>query len=254
MDVCSICRDCFDGQQQIVIAKHVTDRTLEESRRRGHYFHRTCLDQWKKRCLITYDTQDLPVGFICPMDRDEICRLYTVPNYELVGFDLKSFDSDMVRVINECHTNRTLLLQIKDIDEIDKHNKTLAYYACYLGDFLIVTKLIARKADFNKPVGDLKFTPLMAAVCQNHSIIVSKLLANKVIRQGSNITDQSGMTAFMYACKLCLNRVVTEFLANDIPSLHQVRYCLTAYRDEFVADHLYGKEIIHKLNHYLKPK
>ena len=254
MDLCTICREPFDCLQQIVIAKHVTDRSMEDSRRRGHYFHRACLDQWKKHCSITYDTHDLPIGFICPMDRDDISRLYTVPNYELVGFDIKYYDSDMIRVINECRTNKNLIQQITDIDELDKHNKTLAYYACYLGDYSIVLKLLAKGAVFNKPVGDFRFTPCMSAVCQNHFNIVAKLLANKHVKQKANVADQSGMTAFMYACKLCLNRIITEFLVNEIPSLSQVRYCITAYRNEFTADPLYGKEIIHKLNHYLKPK
>ena len=255
MDLCSICREHFDGSTPIVIAKHTTDRTLEDSRRRGHYFHRSCLEQWKKHCSITYDTLDLPVGFICPMDRDEICRLYSVPNYELVGFDIRYYDSDMLRVMNECRLNRNFLQQITDIDETDRRNKTLAYYACYLGDYQLVLRLISAGADFNKLVGDHGFTPLMAAVCQNHYNIVNRLLANKIVRQQCVQTiDNNGMTAFMYACRSCHDRIITEFLVNEIPTAHQVRYCLTLYRDEFNADELYGRDIIHKLNHYLKPK
>ena len=136
MDMCAICHEPFDGKTPIVIAKHSADRSLEESRKRGHYFHRSCLEQWKKHCCLRYDTHDLPVGFICPMDRDEIGRLYTVPNYELVKFDLKYYDSDMLKVMNECRLNKHFLQQIIDIDETDKRNKTLAYYACYLGDLV----------------------------------------------------------------------------------------------------------------------
>jgi hypothetical protein len=254
MDLCSICREHFDGKTPIVIAKHTADRTLEDSRKRGHYFHRSCLEQWKNHCLFNDDTHDLSVGFICPMDRDEICRLYSVPNYELVRFDIRYFDSDMLRVLNECRSHRQILQQITDIDETDRRNKTLAYYACYLGDYQMVTRLMAMGADFNKPVGDHGFTPLMAAVCQNHYSIVSKLLSNKIIKQQcSLIMDKSGMNAFMYACRGCHDRIITEFLVNDIPTAHQVRYCLTLFADEFKADELYGKEIVHKLNHYLKP-
>jgi hypothetical protein len=254
MDICSICHEPFDCKQQIVIAKHVSDRNLEESRKRGHYFHRSCLDQWKKHCILTYDTQDLPVGFICPMDRDEICRLYTVPNYEIVGFDIRYYDSDMLRVLNECRVNRHFIQQISDIDEVDRKNKTLAYYVCYLGDYNIAIKLLAAGADFNKHVGDSGFTPLMAAVCQNHSNIVNRLLANRQVRQGCNAMDHAGMTAFMYACKGCFNRIITDFLVNEIPTPHQVRHCLVCFKAEFESDTLYGKEIMHKLNHYLKPK
>jgi hypothetical protein len=255
MDMCAICHEPFDGKTPIVIAKHTADKTLEESRKRGHYFHRSCLEQWKKHCHVTFDSQDLPVGFICPMDRDEICRLYSVPNYELIGFDLRYYDSDMLRVMNECRTNRNFFQQITDIDETDKRNKTLAYYACYLGDYQIVSRLLLAGADFNKPVGDYGFTPLMAAVCQNHYSIVNKLLMNKTVKQGCPfVTDKSGTTAFMYACKACHDRIITEFLLLEVPTVHQVRYCLILYREEFHADELFGKEIIHKLNHYLKFK
>jgi hypothetical protein len=252
MDLCSICHEHFDKTSLIVIAKHTSDKTLDDSRKRGHYFHRACLEMWKKHCSVVYDSHDLPVGFICPMDRDEICRLYTVPNYELIGFDMRYYDSDMLRVLNECRRNRNFLQQITDIDETDRRNKTLAYYACYLGDYQLVCRLIGAGADFNKHGGDHGFTPLMAAVCQNHYNIVSKLLANRKTRQHCcTVIDRSGMNAFMYACKGCHDRIITEFLNNEIPTAHQVRYCLVIFSPEFRLDELYGRDIIHKLNHYL---
>jgi hypothetical protein len=256
MDICSICHEPFDGVKPIVIAKHVSDRNLDESRKRGHYFHRSCLDEWKKHCGRDHN---IAAGFICPMDRDEICQLHTVPNYELVKFDLMYYDSDMLRVLNVCRErfkgfNKHFLQQIKDIDEQDRKGKTLAYYVCFLGDYNIALKLLTAGADFNKHIGSHGFTPLMAAVCQNHSNIVNRLLSSRQVRQGCNTMDNFGMTAFMYACKGCFNRIITDFLVNEIPTAHQVRHCLVAFKVEFDADTLYGKEIIHKLNHYLKPK
>ena len=253
MDLCSICRENFDSSSAIVIAKHCSDKSLEESRKRGHYFHRSCIETWKKHCCITYDSQDLSVGFICPMDRDEIARLYTTANSDIIGFDIKYYDSDLLKVLQECKTNKHLLQQIENINEVDKRNKSLAYYACYLGDYQVVSRLLTKGADFHMNVGMGGFTPFMAAVCQNHYNIVLKLFSSKVLRIKINTTDIKGMTGFMYACKLGHTRIITAFLNDKIPTMHEVRYCLSLYRREFDEDKLYGKEIIHKMTHYLKP-
>ena len=253
MDLCSICRENFDSSSLIVIAKHSTDKSLDESRKRGHYFHRSCIETWKKHCSIRYDSEDLPVGFICPMDRDEITRLYTAASSDIIGFDIKYYDSDLLKVLQECKSNKHLLQQIENINELDKKNKSLAYYACYLGDYQLVCRLLLKGADFNMSVGMYGFTPFMAAVCQNHYNIVLKLFTSKTCRSKIHSIDNKGMTGFMYACKLGHSRIITAFLNDEIPTNHQVRYCLMLYREDFNDDKLYGKEIIHKMTHYLKP-
>ena len=247
MDLCSICHEQFDLSlgKGMVIAKHVNDKKIEDSRNRGHYFHRSCIEEWKKHCKVC---------FICPMDRDEIYKLYNVPNYEFIKFDIKYYESDMLRVLKECQRNKHFMQQIDDVNQVDRNNKTLAYYACYMGDYITVRGLLLRGANFHQATGAHKFTPFMAAICQNHTSIVTKLLNNKVIRQGIDTMDQYGMTGFMYACKLSHNFIITEFLIHDVLTSPQVRYCLNAYMDRFMNDPLYGKDIIHKLNHFLKPK
>ena len=253
MDICSICHEQFDASSVIVIAKHVTDKTIDLSRKRAHYFHRSCIETWKKHCSVKYDTEDLNFSFICPLDRDKISRLYTISAADIVKFDLKYYDSDLLKVIKECKTNKHLIQNIVHIDEFDIRNKTLAYYACYIGDYNVVSKLITKSANFHIPTGLSGFTPFMAAVCQNHYNIVLKLLSSKGIRNGIHTADNKGLTAFSYACKFCHNNIITAFLNDKIPTVHQVRYCLAVYRNDFDNDPLYGKEIIQKLTHYLKP-
>jgi hypothetical protein len=244
--MCSICQEPFDTHQPIIIVKHTNDKSLDDSRKRNHYFHRNCIEIWKKQCITSGSS------FCCPLDRDEICKLYTVPQYEIINFDLNYYDSDLLKALQSYKGE--LVKQLESVDEIDKRGKTLAYYACYIGEYSIIVKLLSAGANFNKPINNEGFTPLMAAVCQNHQTIVSKLLSNKTVRQSANIMDISGMTAFMYACKYSYNLIITDFMLYNIPSVTEVRNCLQTYKKVFDTDILYGKEIIHKMLHYLKPK
>jgi hypothetical protein len=241
---CCICGEHFNAStEQIVIIKHYNDNTLDVSRKRGHYFHKSCLNQWKQ-------TQ-LPNPATCPLDRDIISRVYTVPTYQMVGFDIGAYNFDFKDVIFNIKITNRLLEQFIDIDEIDKNNRTLAFYACKIGNYTLVKKLLQRGADFNKACGPEAFTPLMVAICYNHTKLISKLLSSKKVCEGLKASDVKGMTAFSYACEYSYNTIITEFLVRDLVTPHEVRYNLDIYRTKYNQDKLYGLEIIDKLCFYL---
>jgi hypothetical protein len=241
MDIsnCCICGDDFNDVMQVVIVKHANDHSLLDSRKRGHYFHKNCLDEWKKQQCT------------CPLDRDPIARTYTVPGYQIVGFELGLYDYDYYKVITDLKVTDVLLEQI-NVNDIDKNNRTLAFYACKIGNHALVTRLLKKGANFNQSCGNNQFTPLMVAICYNHSCIVSKLLSNKKVTDNINVYDGTGTTAFGYACQYKRCDIISDFLTRKLVPHHQVLYYLDMYRTNFNADKLYGTEIISKLCHYLK--
>lgn len=239
---CCICSETYasDPSKQIVIVKHADDRTINDSRRRGHYFHKECLTKWKaEQC-------------VCPLDRDPIARTYTVPGYKVVGLELSMYDHDYRRLLTDVKVTDDLLNQISDIDDVDRHGRTLAFYACQYGNYALVCKLLRRGADFNKGTGRTGFTPLMVAVCFGHQKITLKLLSNKKVADGIIVADKSGFTAFGYACQHIRYMIIKEFIVRGLVSHHQVRYYLDLYRPTFKSDKLYGDEIVDLLCHYLK--
>lgn len=239
---CCICSETYasNPDKQIVIVKHANDRTINDSRKRGHYFHRECIAKWKaEQC-------------VCPLDRDPIARTYTVPGYKLVGFELSMYDHDYRRVLTDIKVTDDLLAQISDIDEVDRNGKTLAFYACQLGNYTLVCKLLRRGANFNMSCGRGKFTPLMAAICHGHQKISLKLLSTKKVADGIAAADGTGTTAFGYACQYVRYSVIKEFILRELITHHQVRYYLDMYRPTFKQDALYGDEIIGMLCYYLK--
>ena len=241
---CCICGEKYSlaTTESIVIVKHNNDATLDISRKRGHYFHRSCLNLWKKA--------HQPPS--CPLDRDPIGKTYTVPNYQLAGFEIGLYNYDFKDVLVNLKVTDRLLEQFPDIDEIDKNNCTLAFYACRIGNLTLINKLLKRSADFNKACGREGFTPLMIAVCQNHSKIVAKLLSTRRLQEGISNHDLSGMTAFGYACQNKYCSIIHSFLLNRIPRKHEVQYYLQMHRELYQDDKLFGKEIIDALCHYLK--
>lgn len=239
---CCICSETYasDPDKQIVIVKHSNDRSINESRKRGHYFHRECLVKWKmEQC-------------VCPLDRDPISRTYTVPGYKVVGFELSMYDHDYRRVLTDVKITDDLLDQLGDINEVDCNGRTLAFYACQLGNYTLVCKLLRRGADFNKETGGVGFTPLMAAICYGHQKISLKLLSSKKVVSGIATADKTGTTAFGYACQYVRYSIIKEFILRGLTSHHQVLYYLDMYRPLFKRDTLYGDEIIGLLCHYLK--
>lgn len=248
MDFCPVCQEPYTNQSDIVIVKHRGDRDLSESKQRGHFFHAICLNQWREQCR----KQDN--NAICPLDRDPISRIYRIPNYELLGFDLGIYNHDYRNLITSIKINHSLLKQLAQngIDEVDCNNKTLAYYACEYGNYNLVCKLLKYRAQFQKSNGFNGFTPLMVAICKNYTEIAKKLLCNTEVLANIYYTDNYGMSAFYYACKFIRYNIAIEFLSRKIPTSHHVRYVLNTYRTDIEQDTLYGRDLIHLMLHYLK--
>lgn len=233
---CSICYDEFNIKSDIVIIKHQNDTNINVSRKRGHYFHRSCMEQLKEH--------DEKI-FLCPLDRDPVARLYKVAFHEVIGLKLEYYD-DFYNLVKSIKLSNKLLDQIQNIDEIDTKGHTLAYYACRYGDLNLIKALMQRRANFN--LGDKSnFTPLMVAVSYNHLHIVKYLLQQDSIRLGANTHDNNGHTAFCYACKNAYCAIIKEFLALCIPSRETVMFNLDNLRYKFKQDHVYGVEILRAL-------
>lgn len=239
---CCICGEIFTVKCDIVIIKHTNDVSLDASRKRGHYFHRECLSPWRE------------LHGTCPLDRDSISRVYTVPGCHVVGIELEQYGHDYYRLLLDIKVNDRLLDQL-EVDDPDKNNKTLAFHACMIGNYALVNKLISRGADFNRPCGDHNFTPLMVAVCYNHYTIVAKILSSRT-KSGRSINnyDRNGVTAFGYACMYSHSRIIGEFLDRELVSASEVSAKIALYRDRYRADKLYGEEILTRLHHYVRIK
>lgn len=242
MEECCICYRKFQhyGPDKIVIVKHNNDETLNISKKRGHYFHHSCISEWRSR------------HGNCPLDRDPINKLYTIPDYQLLGLELGMYNYDYKCVLRSVKVNDNLLDQFTDVNEIDRNDKTLPFYACRLGNYTLVVKLLKRGANFNRPCGKHNFTPLMSSVCHYHAKIVLKLLSNKEVQEHINVADRSGHTAFSYACQTSQLSIIKEFLHRQLVSKHQCRYALDLYRQTYNDLGMKGKDIIHIMCKYLK--
>jgi ankyrin repeat protein len=239
MDACCICCQKFQHRiDKIVIIKHSNDDTLTISRKRGHYFHHSCIQEWRSE----HGT--------CPLDRDPISKLYKVPEYQIIGLELGLYNYDYDCVLKSIKVNDALLDQFTSINEVDKNNRTLPFYACKFGNYALVSKLLKRCGDFNIACGCDGFTPLMTAICHYHVKIVLKLLSNKTVQAKVNVYDSSGFTAFSYACELEQLSIIREFIIRKLVTPHQVKYSLDLHRSKYAGNK--GKEIIDLMCHYLK--
>ncbi len=215
-----------------MIIKHRNDDTLSISRKRGHYFHSSCIQQWRDQ----HGT--------CPLDRDPICKLYSVPEYQVLGLELGLYNYDYSDLLANVKVNDILLDQIGNINDVDRHNRTLVFYACKLGNYTLVSKLLKRGGDFNQPCGNEGFTPLMAAICYYHSRIVTMLLSNKLVQEKINQADQSGMTAFSYACSTMQYDIIRDFILGKLVLPGVIRNNLDLYRPRLKASGSKGQQII----------
>lgn len=243
MDECCICYQKFHHQartDKIVIIKHINDDTLAISRKRGHYFHHGCIHQWRT------------LHGTCPLDRDLISKLYTVPEYQVIGLELGLYNYDYAYVLKSIKVNDALLDQFTDVNEVDKNNRTLPFYACKLGNYGLVIKLLKRGGDFNKPCGCEGFTPLMAAICYYHDKIVLRLLSSKIVQERIHEFDSSGNSAFNYTCQYGQLNIIRDFMSRNLVTPHQVRYNLDQYRTHYNNMGSKGKEIIDLMCNYLK--
>jgi hypothetical protein len=237
---CSICYDDFSIKSDIVIVKHQNDSTITISRKRGHYFHRSCIEQWK-----AHQTE-----YICPLDRDPIGKLHKAHFHQIVGLKLEYYD-DFYELVKSIKISSKLLDQVLDIDKLDGRDRSLAYYACRYGDAALIKALFQKGANFNIG-GKSEFTPLMVAVSYNHLNIVKYLLQKDSIRSGATVHDRTGNTAFCYACRNAHCAIIKEFLSLRIPSRETVLFNLANLRSKFKQDAIYGAEILHEMHSYMK--
>lgn len=236
---CSICYDDFNVKSDIIIVKHQNDDSISISRKRGHYFHRSCIEQWKKAQINNY---------LCPLDRDPINKLHKAHFHQVIGLKLEYYD-DFYNLVKSIKISSKLLDQIVDIDQCDSKGHSLAYYACRYGDMTLIKALVQKGANFNSG-SKTNFTPLMAAVSYNHLNIVKYLLQKETIRIGATTHDKTGNTAFCYACKNSYCSIIKEFLYLRIPSRETVLFNLASLRNKFKQDSVYGTEILHELHNY----
>ena len=234
--ICPICHDTFSSEQSMVLIKHATDNDIQQSRLRGHYFHTACLTQW----------MHLGKGG-CPLDRDPIRTLYRTNYYESgnVTGSYRSLLQD-IKI-----TNYMLDQYFTDINSIDDEGKSLAYYACHWGHDDLVAKLLKRGANFHLADNN-GFTPLMAAVSNNHYHIVSRLLKNKKVQSRINQRDFRGKNIFDYACSHLCFTIICDLLDTKLIDVHQVHQNITDYWDTFNSGKMYGLEILDLLFAYTK--
>jgi len=240
MNICCICHEIYTSP--IVIIKHVNDQSLDVSRKRGHYFHKQCMEIWKK---------NTPEA-ICPLDRDLVLKMYTVPLYQVTGFNMDEYDNDFLVVIKQIKVTDKVLESLENLESIDKNGRTLAYYACRFGNYSLVCKLLLKDVNFNSSFGHGGFTPLMVAVCYNSYKIIQKLLSCKKVLENINVHDKTGKTAFGYACYYGYSKIISEFLFTKLIEKHEVVHNLELYRNKYIEDALYGKDIIDEMLYYTK--
>jgi len=240
-EICCICYGNFadlEYKDNICIIKHDTDNSIADSKKRKHYIHKHCSTQWSK---MTNGIR------LCPLDRDKIKSLYTIPLYKLTGLDLSQYP-DFSVIISTITLSDDILHSISNINSADSHGKTLLYHSCELGKDLIVKKLLKYGADPN--IGNKqKFTPLMIAICKNFLNIV-KLLCTKIT--DFNTVDSKGWTALEYAVLNRRMQIINTILDTGKVSKRQVTVIITMHQKSILKDTLYGKDILDKLFAYCK--
>jgi hypothetical protein len=226
--ICPICHETLESD--VILVKHINDESINNSRKRGHYFHKNCIKIWRKESNL------------CPMDRDKIMKTYKVESHHITGLNLKFFGGCYYNMINKVKLDKKLLKTIKNINDIDAENKTLAYHACEIGNYNLVLYLLNIKADFS--IGNINgFTPLMVAICQGHSKICLKLLSKKYVQKTVNCHDSKGMNAFYYACKYNRYDIIIDLLGRNIPTKHQINQAIITYRSQ-LASNYQGKKVL----------
>lgn len=234
---CPICHEIFTSTSDIILVKHTSDLNIENSRKRGHYFHASCMNIWMK---------EQPC---CPMDRDSVKTMFKIRYYELQPIDL--YSKHYTALLNEINITDKMLVNISDINSLDDDGKSLAYCACQKGNYSLVIKLLKRGANFHLADSN-GFTPLMAAVSNNYYEIVKKILINRKAKSRVDQCDKYGKNAFSYACQNNCITIIREMLDNQLVNHHQVRTCISDRWDQFQKNRLFGKEILDLMFHYLK--
>ena len=236
-NICSICKEKFsETDSNIIIVKHCNDSSLSESRKRGHYFHRFCIDQWRR-----YGNR------VCPLDREQIRSTHHIPGHIVCGLDLNNFDNFYKLTTSLKPSDLT---SIKDINIRDFHGRTLFYCACQVNNMKLVKNLIKYQADPSIP-NNRGFTPLMLAVCNNSIELFQYLLRNRKVLSSLKSTNKKGWTALEYAVSrrhlTATNAILDTYQFNN----EYIHYLISVYYSK-LQNKLFGKDIINNLFIYLK--
>lgn len=234
---CPICHEEFTQESDIILVKHRTDTNIEQSRKRRHYYHRLCMNQW------------MAIHPCCPMDRDDIKTLYRVKFFEICSLDTTA--KYYHRILNEIKITDKMITNVTDINGLDEDGKSLAYCACQRGNYSLVMKLLKRGANFQL-ADENGFTPLMAAVANNYYEIVKKLLLNRSITSRIDQTDKYGKNAFDYACENNCLTIIRTMFDLKLVSHHQVITNLADYGNQFQNNLIFGKEIMDMMYQHIR--
>lgn len=204
---CPICKDHFKpGDTNIIVVKHTTDNTIANSKKRGHFFHRDCMQRWGEKS--------------CPLDRDPFTRMYHIDYRVLDGLNLLDFSCYYV-LLKDIKISDDVIKNIRNINSQDESGKTLFYLACQNGNIKLVRKLFRIGANPLIANSD-GFTPLMIAICNFHKPIYQYLLRNKAVRGNISVSDNKGRTAFYYAAKNSNISAVKAFLNNYLLTVKEI--------------------------------
>lgn len=238
--LCSICREEFNTKDSdIVIIKHHSDKNLSISRLRGHYFHRSCIYEWRKHSGTKF----------CPLDRECIRSLYHVPSHLLCGLDLCNYDN-FYELYNKIKINNSTLKVINNINKRDFSGRTLIYCACQNNNLQLVKKLVKTGADPSIPNFN-GFTPLMISISNNQRPMTQYLLKLKPVLEDLNAIDNKGWTALEYAVSKCRLNAVTLLLNTERIKLSIIRNLISIYSKP-LKKQLFGESIINDLFLYLR--
>lgn len=246
---CPICKGGFHSSDSaICIVKHISDKTITESRKRGHYYHRHCMDAWKKNQL------DRDKCICCPLDREPIKCMYTVGPYMLFGMDLKDY-TDFYDLIetgkNTIRLSDRVLEKIVNINEMDHKGRTLIYCAVQRGMDTLTKRLMRKGAD--PTICDSNgFSPLMLTICNNNYELFSHFIRNKKVIDTISKADKFGITPLQHACIYCRYKMLSDILLTENIDKRQVSYAIEMYRGKLEKDTMYGKDSLKILYSYLK--
>ncbi|XP_076268661.1 transient receptor potential cation channel subfamily A member 1-like [Rhynchophorus ferrugineus] len=112
------------------------------------------------------------------------------------------------------------------VDVADVDGKTALSWACEFGHLEIIRLLIYKHADVNHQDED-KRTPLILAAANGHAEVVKELLSiglhkyNKSKKVRVDMSDDSGVTALMYACQRGYLDIVSTLISARADVNHQ---------------------------------
>jgi hypothetical protein len=257
LPICPICH--ADLSENIILVTHESDHDINAAQKRGHYFHRECIENWRDyqinddlSDLLPDWAQNLNITYYCPMDRDPVKSLHETSVHHIHPFDLCDYNGDFKVVLNTLPVDKEIIDQMDDIDEVDCNNRTLAYYACSRGHVKLVLILMRKGANFLYRCDWTGFTPLMAAINSGHVTLVRMLLRNPKIRE-KIITqaDDNGLVSFYHACAGAHYQIVHAFLKEDLYTTHQLSYAYRVYGYTLINHKTYGRSFLSLFHSYL---